>query len=200
MQYDILHTDKDLIMRIAKGDEQAFTLFYRHNWRPIYQYLISVIKSAEVCEELVADIFVKIWQSRDTLNDIRNLDAYFRQMVRNKAIDYLRAMSRNKKLEQEYRRNIMLRRLDLTQLPGQEAETNRLKEALLSQLSPQRKKVFIMHRDEGLSYSQIAEKLQISVTTVKKTMSEALSFLHKAVHIHQDKIVMVIYFFVSLKK
>lgn len=192
MQYDTLYTDKDLIRRIAKGDEQAFTIFYKRNWHPTYQYLISIVKSTEISEELVADIFVKIWLSRDTLGDIKNPSAYFRQMVKNKALDYLRMISRHKKLEQEYRHHIMLRRLDAPQAPGQEAEIAQLKEKFVSQLSPQRKKVFMMHRDEGLSYSQIAEKLHISITTVKKTMSEALNSLQKALHRHQDKTVLVI--------
>ncbi len=194
MQYDTRYTDKDLIRRIAVGDEQAFTLFYKRNWRPTYQYLISIVKSAETCEELVADIFVKVWQSRNTLTDIKNLPAYFRKMVKNKALDHLRTVSKHKKLEQEYRYNIMLRRLETPPVPGEESEITRLKDIFVSQLSPQRRKVFIMHREEGLSYGQIAEKLQISIATVKKTMSEALASLYKALHVHQDKIVLAILF------
>ena len=92
----------------------------------------------------------------------------------------------------------MLRRLETPQIPGEESEIANLKDIFISQLSPQRRNVFIMHREEGLSYKQIADKLHISVATVKKTMSEALATLRKALHIYKDKIILIYILFTGV--
>jgi RNA polymerase sigma-70 factor (ECF subfamily) len=181
---DSIHNENDLLRRIAVGDEQAFTTFYELHWQKVYYYLDAIVKSPEVAEELMTDIFIRLWDMRPTLAQIDNVGGFLRTMCRNKALDFLKITARDKKREQAYRAWLALRQVAGADDRLINDELKAIYQQAVAQLPPQRQKVFLLHREEGLSYKEIAESLHISTATVKKTMSEALESIRVYLHRH----------------
>lgn len=168
-----IYNERELLLRIAEGDEQAFGIFFNRYWKTVLNYLERIIKNPETSEEIVVDIFVKIWLTKQKLPEIENVGAYLRTISRNKALDFIKGAAVNKRQRKEYQLNAALYGESFLQDNITDRELKEAYEASILQLSPQRKKVFLMHRDQGMSYKEIADTLKISPTTVKKTMSEA---------------------------
>lgn len=174
-----LYTEFDLIERLAIGDQRAFEMMYELYSQKVYGYIESIVKSPEVSEEITIDIFLKLWLSRERLSDVRNLGAFLRTVSRNKALDYLKVTARDRQRREAYR-NDMAARASAAEVNAPDAglftkELLQIRQESLARLSPRRRKIFLMHREGGLSHHEIAEKLNLSPHTVKKTISQALA-------------------------
>lgn len=179
-----LHNEKELLLKIAEGDEKAFNIIYEHYWQKVYAYMESIVKDPQACEEMVADIFLKLWQWKEGLAQVQNIGGFLRVSSRNKALDFIRMTARKKELASAYRAEIIMQKFTTAEDRIVNAEMLKIWQQALSQLSPQRQRIFLMHREEGLSYHQIAERLNISPRTVKKTMSQALESLREFLQQH----------------
>ncbi|MGH2613324.1 MAG: RNA polymerase sigma-70 factor, partial [Rhabdochlamydiaceae bacterium] len=160
-------------------DSYAFKMLFERYREHIYNYLLKVTKSCETSEEIVLDVFLKIWQGRSLLIEIDNFEAFLFRVARNKAIDFLRWLKK-RKFEQIGLWNRMqeLREMEVpadTHIHLQ--ETQEIIKNTVLQLSPQRRMVFELSRDEGLTYEQIAERMHISSNTVRNHMAASLRFI-----------------------
>lgn len=152
-------------------------LFKAHN-QAIYHLALKVTKSPQQACDIMQDVFVKLWESRSEWGEIRNTEAWLHRVTRNRLIDFLRKTSADQRL---------MNRLwnDLQQAQQTPLEDFDLKEAasmvhqIVNELPPQRRMVYQLSRDKGLSYHEIAEELSISRHTVKNQLSLALRFLQK---------------------
>src|SRR4028119_1009115 len=90
--------DKRLLQLIATGDEPAFKTLFEKYRNKLYTYLKGITKSPEVSEEIVMDIFLKIWIARKTAVEIQHFDSFLFRIAHNKAIDFLRALHRDQTL------------------------------------------------------------------------------------------------------
>ena len=172
-----MHTDAILQIEIASGSQAAFQqLFERHRGK-LYNYLLSVVKSREIAEEIVTDVFLKIWMGRDLITDIQNMDAFLHKVACNKALDFLRMASRNAALQKLVKREIELTKEREADYRIQERECKAIINRAIQQLSPQRRMVFTLSRMGELSYDEIAQQLNLSRNTVRNTMAETLRFL-----------------------
>lgn len=174
MQETILYTDETLFERIAQGDESAFTeIFYRYTTR-LFPFVAKLINSDSWAEEIVQDVFLRLWQGREKLSQVDNPSAYLYQMASNRTMDYIKRNLREVKLQYYIARQQAAQDPNLTaqDLDFREADAM-LKEAV-NNLPAQRRKVYQMGREEGLSHEEIAERLQISKHTVRNHMAEAL--------------------------
>ena len=185
---------------ISSKDEQAFkTLFDRYHSR-LYQYLFNIVKSREVAEELVMDVFLKLWMAREMMPQIENLDGFLFRVAYNKSIDFFRAAAKDSKFSE-----LLWERIQTpadsqadTPLLLQEFET-KLREAI-DLLPPQRKKIFNLSREEGLTHGQIAEELGISKNTVANTIVEARQFIKSHLARNIDLVVLMSILSIGLKK
>ncbi|WEK37002.1 MAG: RNA polymerase sigma-70 factor [Candidatus Pseudobacter hemicellulosilyticus] len=180
-----MQNETELLYRIARGDEAAFNELYELYWPKVYAYLESIVKSPEASEEMVVDIFVKLWAGREWLEQVQNIGGFLRTSARNKALDFLKTTARRKKMMEAYYTDMLL--LSARTVPDQHllnGESSRIWQEAVSSLSPNRQKVFLMHREEGLSYNEIAERMNISPGTVKKTMSIALDSIRDFLRTH----------------
>jgi RNA polymerase sigma-70 factor (ECF subfamily) len=141
------------------------------------KYIAAFIKSDQVAEELVMDVFMKIWLGRDVVMNIENLDAFLFRVAKNKAIDFLRSAARDSGLSQ-----LLHERIDM--MAGERSDAGllmreyeeKLREAI-DLLSPQRKKVYLISREEELTHNEIAECLGISRNTVNNHIVMARQFI-----------------------
>lgn len=164
-------------MQIAEGNEHAFNLLFNRHWDKLFNYLHKVIKSREAAEELCIDIFTKLWLGRELIQDIKNMDAFLYTVAHNKAMDYLKISARNKRIQ-----NAITFIMDETGRNAADAKiiTNEMSVVIneaIEKLSPQRKMMFKMSREEGLSHDEIAQRLGLTKRTVKNTITDSLSII-----------------------
>ncbi|PZR27775.1 MAG: RNA polymerase sigma-70 factor [Citrobacter freundii] len=166
--------DELLLKKIAEGDEPSFRILFDRYHKTVFTHLFGITKSKEVSEELVIDIFVKLWAGRELLLEIRDIEAFLKKVGYNKSMDFFRIAARNAKLQKAIERemdhgsgipaDVRLHDLELKEILRKAAR----------QLSPQRRLVFTLSREEGLTHDQIAQKLNLSRNTVKNHMIEAI--------------------------
>jgi len=168
------HTDKELFCMVAQADEAAFSEIFRRYDKRIYPFVLKMIKTNAVAEELTQEIFIKLWFNRQKLNVVNNPSSYLFTIAANHTLDHIR-----KKLNERK----MLNSLSdiLTNNSSNNAEESMLFrdcEALVQQavlgLPAQQKKVYTLSRQQGLSNEEIARQLNLSPNTVRNHLSEAL--------------------------
>lgn len=171
------NNDDTLQMKVSQGDEQAFkALFDRYHGR-LYQYIFNIVKCREVAEELVMDVFLKLWLARDIMSEIENLDGFLFRIAYNKSIDFFRAAAKDKQFTDLLLEKNQIPSDSYADAPLQMREyETKLREAI-TLLPPQRKKIFNLSREEQLTHAQIAEELGISRNTVANTIVEARQFI-----------------------
>ncbi len=133
--------DKRLLQLIADGDEQAFkTLFEKYRGK-LYTYLKSITKSPEVSEEIVMDVFLKIWIGRKTVTEIQHFDSFLFRIAHNKAIDFLRALHRDQTLFKLVWEEIQVASTQTADAGLKEKESNAILQSAFARLSPKRRNV-----------------------------------------------------------
>lgn len=177
-----------LLIKVAAGDEGAFRVLFDGHRDKLYAYMLRLSKERVVAEDIVQEVFLKIWIGRAQLKNIRNFDAYLFTIARNHAFNLSKQITYRKEL---------LGRISSVQ-PDSDLSTEKevdykyLQSLLaqeLSKLPPQQRKVFTLSRFEGLSIEDIALQQAISPGTVKKHLSLATQTLKAAL---KDKMEMVI--------
>ncbi len=176
-----LYDDKELCRRIAVGDEQAFQTLFRLHRDRLFAFAVRFTKSAAAAEDIIQDVFLKLWEQPDLLEKAENPPAYIFILVRNKTLDYLRKISNDQRLQQEVWLFIAhaQRQAEDTFEKVDAKETEQLINEAVQQLPPQQQKIFILSRTKGLSHEQIAEQLGISKNTVKNHLIAALGTIRK---------------------
>lgn len=170
---------EDLLMqKLKNNDTSAFTTIFKEYYQDLVRFSFSIIKNVDASEELVQDIFLKLWENRSSLIIHNSLRSYLLKTVQNASIDWLRhANIRNK-----YASLV----LQHPALIGNDTENYIFKSELESDLLAALKKIpapyaeaFSLSRVEALNYNQIAEKLGVSVRTVEVRIGKALSLLRE---------------------
>ena len=179
------HTDKLLIQGIISGNASDFRVMYDRYRDKLYTYGLKITKSEEAAEEIVHQVFLKIWTYRENLNPDLSFNALLYKITKNFALNFLEKVSRSAALRQE-----LYYYFDHLHTTTEDEiiydDYIHLVEKAVDLLPPQRKRIFQMHRTEGMSYKEIAEALHLSKGTVKNHMILSLKFLKKYLHIHTD--------------
>lgn len=167
------YSDKQLFKDVSVGDERAFRIIYNRFYQRMYSFACKMVKTPHVAEDIVQEVFIRLWEQRQLLAEIKNPDNYVFILIRNYTFNYLRAaaneQNRREKLWEALQQKVTN---EATLLEKEEAELFLKK--LLSKLSPQQRKIFRMSREDGLSHQQIADELQLSKDTVKKHVANSL--------------------------
>lgn len=190
-QGNSLTEEKDLLTRISSGDTRAFSVFF-HQYSPkVYSYALKLVKSENLAEEIVQEVFVKIWNLETQLRDIEHIDAYLRTVTRNHTFKVLRRIALEIKTSRMLGSNYQEDHNETEEYIIFKDSEKILNQAI-EKLPPQQKLVYSLCHQEGLKYEEVAEKLNISKLTVKTHMQHALRFLRQYVSTHTDIAVIVI--------
>ncbi|SCC39789.1 RNA polymerase sigma-70 factor, ECF subfamily [Chitinophaga costaii] len=169
---------QDLLVRLKGGDRNAFTRLYHHFFKSIYVKVFALVKDNGITDELVQDIFLKIWQKREEINLELHFNAYLFKVAQNQVFDFFRKAAKDAKLTAHLMNNAIVQYFHSdVQLEAKENEKF-LHEAI-AQLSPQRKQIFIYCKLEGNSYKDAATKFNISVATVNSHITASLKFIRE---------------------
>jgi RNA polymerase sigma-70 factor, ECF subfamily len=153
-----------------------FEKFFKARYRSFCFIANRYVKDILVAEEIVQDVFVKIWEKRDQITIKGSFSAYLATSVKNNSINYLKHVSIVKNFERSELTRISIDASD-TEEEMQDLELESAILNAISDLPAQRKKVFLLSRVEGLKYHEIAEKLGLSVKTIEAQMGKALKHL-----------------------
>lgn len=166
--------DKAFIIKIKEGDKKTFEKLFRSYYPSLCHYAIRYVKTKEAAEEVVQELFLKIWKSRKTLNSDSNLSAYLYKAT------YTNCLAQLRKRKIRDRHNESISHLSNYATHQSELETDEINSLItktLSQLPERTLQIFKMSRHEGLKYKEIADKLSISIKTVESNMGRALRML-----------------------
>jgi RNA polymerase sigma-70 factor (ECF subfamily) len=172
------HEEKLLFNKIATGDEMAFRTIYDAYFDRLAAYVFKMSKSEDVSEEVVQDVFMKLWVNRIALLNVEIPQAYVFSIARNKTIDHLRRLAKETNIitvlaeNIQYHTNNAEHRFDVLELQA-------LIASVLAQLSPQKQKVFQLSKVDDLSHDEIAEELNLSKSTIKNHLSETMQYLRR---------------------
>jgi len=180
-----MNTESNVLEQIRQRDENAFKSVYEKYYPKVYTYALRYLKSETDAEEVVHEVFLKLWMRDANALPIRSLDAYFQTLTRNRSLDMLR-------------RKVLEQSSDLNSAVNWHEDHNETEELIILKdtkkvldkgielLPAQQRLVYILCREEGLKYEQVAEKLQLSPATVQTHMKLALKFLRVYVAKHTD--------------
>lgn len=173
--YDTTLQLKELQTRIAHDDETAFTQLYLHLSKKLIHFSVSLVRSKQIAEELVEDVFVKLWANRHRITEIENLPVYLYVAVKNKSLN---ALSQKAK-------ELVASSFDYLDATVDEFAADpydlmittemmsRMHQAIES-LPPRCKMIFKLIREHGLKYKEAGAILNISVNTIDAQMAIAV--------------------------
>jgi RNA polymerase sigma-70 factor (family 1) len=161
---------------INKNQQLEFDKIFHGYKHRVYTYAYSIAKSKYAAEEITQEIFIKLWQHQQLLGEVKNMDAYIYTMARNHSLNYLRKVASDLRLTEEVMR-VAVHDANNTESEMQITEYKKLISSAISQLSPQRRLVYQLNKEEGLSNEEISIQLNLSKNTVKNHLIAAISFI-----------------------
>lgn len=173
---DAFNHEKEWLLLLRGGDEQAFERLYALYSVRILRKLILLLKDEETAKEILQDIFLTIWEKRQAIDPEKSFRSYLFRIAENKVVDFFRRAACNKELRQH-----LIKTATGSYNHTEENFTFKESHSLLQQavngLPPQRRKVFILCRIEGKSYEEAGKLLGISPGTVNDHMVKAAKAL-----------------------
>jgi RNA polymerase sigma-70 factor (family 1) len=178
MKDNILYSDEELMQEIKADNMFAFDILYKKYSNRLYKFGYSIIKSQEETENLIQDVFLSLWENRNKVVKDSSIKSFLFTIAYNSAISILR----KKIKESAFIEHLMSLQEINVEPVNVELEYNDLTKKLdeiINELPQRQKEVYMLHKVEGLKYSEIAERLNISVNTIETHMSRALKTIRE---------------------
>ena len=173
---DTLMDERELVLRLIDGDEDAFCELYAAYKNRLLYFAMKFVKSREFAEDIFQDAFTVVWQSRRFINPDASFSSYLYTIVRNRIRNQIRERANEDKLKE----HILSHAVDSANETNNKILFDDLKDVLsraLEQLTPRQREVFNMSRDLQMSHKEIAEALGVSVNTVQEHISVSLKVI-----------------------
>ena len=167
------YNESELLGLTASGDGNAFRKIYNNYSNRLYAYSLRITEKEDLAEEIVQDVFIKIWTNRAELTAIDRFDSYLYVVARNHCFNSLKRIAREAVILKELSKG-------MTELHNEHEEAIIHKEYLkilndsVSKLPPQQQLIYNLSRNSGLKYDEIALTLNLSKNTVKAHLKKAL--------------------------
>lgn len=166
-----------LLVGLRGGDHAAFDAIFRQWYEATVRSAGRIVRDTGVAEELAQEVFLELWRRRESLPPDTSVGAYVLQAVRNRALNHLRHL-------QVQRRSVvhveaMTEPAEAADVAIQATELGEAIAAAVDALPPRAREVFLLSRERGLRYNEIAETLGISVKAVEANMTRALRTLRE---------------------
>ena len=183
--------DQNIFEAIRHDDRQAFENLFRESYRPLTAYAFRFVNDLPTAENMVQDVYLKLWQNRHQLMITTSLIHYLFRSVRNQSLNYLDKA----KVRSEYLRMQIERKHDNEDYSAFYPEIGLLDkiETAINALPVKRQEIFRLAREEGLKYQEIADRLNLSIKTVEAQMTLALKQLRESLKVYHH---LVLFFMV----
>ncbi|PGH38913.1 MAG: hypothetical protein CRN43_12235 [Candidatus Nephrothrix sp. EaCA] len=169
------YQDEELLAALQQGDRKAFDELFRRYWQPLLQQAVNSLPSQEHAEEVVQDLFIKIWNTQTSLR-IVNVSYYLHACIRNHCISAIRTLMSEKK-NWEYYKNFIPRQDESAETHFIRHETSELWEERISRLPSKTQQIFRMKVLDGLSFRDIETKLHCTRKTIDYHLSKSRELL-----------------------
>jgi len=169
--------ENTLIIQLRQSDKKAFTALYEMYWRKVYNFSRLYLINQNVAEEVVQEVFIKIWESRDFIKETDNFKGLLFIITRNLIFNRHR-----KSVNEDFYKATVLSAIEKSYNIEEEIEAKNLSEyieLLIKELPPRRQLIFNLSRKEHKSYKEISNLLHISEKTVENQIAEAIKYLKK---------------------
>ncbi len=174
----MLKEEKDYIIELKKGNFSAFDHIFSSYKERLYSFAVGYLKATKDAEELVQEVFVKVWENREMLDESKSFNSYLFTISKNTILNYFRKRANEQAYIDYIKQN--------TRLTYNKAEEKLEYEELLKnankvieQLPDRRKEIYRLSRELGLSNEEIAQKLNISKKTAENQVTLAMKFLRE---------------------
>ena len=184
------HIESETLQRIAEGDESAFRLLFNEHWQNIYGVAYMLTKSAPVAEDMVQEIFMKLWLKRKQLPKVENFRNYIFIVARNHIFNELKKRT----TDILFTNHLFEYFHDTKETPERkllQKEAEQIMAEVIEDLPYQQKIVYRMSREEGMSRNEMADRLGIAPNTVRNHLAKALEMIR---HKLQQSITLVLLF------
>ncbi len=164
-------TDKQLIQNLQKDDKKSFDELFERYYDQCYMYVSALVKDIDATQDIIQNVFLKIWLGRMRLNASRPFKNYLFIAIRNESFTYLQRKCNCQKEElsidmQDIDQNI------IDNLVSKEIEI--IVNQTVKEMPPQRQEVFVRSRLKGMAIAEIAEEMNLSPRTVERHLYLAL--------------------------
>ncbi len=171
--------DNKFVQLLKEGNMAGFDAIYNRYCRKLHGFVMMYLKQEEDAEEIVQEVFIKVWNARQKIDVYASFESFLFTIAYNSTMSLLR-----KRLSEAKSRDYLkaVQQIESGGSAIDELQYQELKaqlQALLNQLTPRQKEIFSLSRDEGLSHSEIAKKLNLSESTVNNHLVTTLKFLKK---------------------
>ena len=184
-----MNSEPHIVDRIRRGDTEAFAALFRSYYEPLCYFAQRFVEDFDAAEGIVQDIFVRLWETRETMNIHTSVRSYLYTAVKNSCLNQIKHSRFSAPLEGKEEQP------DATALsPDAQLESDELMSALeaaIKGLPPRCREIFRLAKFDNLSYQEIAEIQNVSVNTVKTQLQRALKSLAKALQYLQVLLVLL---------
>lgn len=179
--------DESVVKRLKNGDTKAYLEIYNRYHAGLYFYVLRFVKLPEIAEDIVHDVFLKLWDVRKSIKPDLFTMGYLYRISRNQVFKMMKKISDDEQL----RRHVLYKLEELVPgvLPEEQLLWKQYESVIkhaIAKLPPQRQKVFNLCRQEGKTYKEVAELLGISSHTVKEHMMLAMKSIKEYTYRHTD--------------
>jgi RNA polymerase sigma-70 factor (ECF subfamily) len=177
--------DKEIVALFKEGSQKAFEVLYARYKRQLLYLGKRALKNETDLEDMVQDIFVQLWETRDSLNPELSFSGYVFTLMRNRILYRYRHFD----VHSRFAQHILINAEDSTNETEDtiiENDFTVLLNGVIENLPPMQKEIFLLSRKEGLTYKEISEMLQISVPAIQKHVSISLKKIKEHLKLHAD--------------
>jgi len=167
--------DEQLFLAISEDSEMAFQHIFERYYQPMWSFVMTLVKSSHIAEDIVQESFIKLWGCRNILAEVKKPSDFIFILVRNHALDIIRKLAREQK---EKRKEQLWEDLKQQSIHSdywlEMKQATEILKQIIDQLPAQQQKIMHLSRELGLSHQDIADQLKISKNTVKNHLVVAL--------------------------
>jgi RNA polymerase sigma-70 factor (family 1) len=153
--------------------ELMFSEIFRQHEHKLYTLALKITKSDQLAKDIIQDVFLKLWDQRNLISSIINIEAWLYRVTENKIIDFLRKASADNRLKEKIWDQLQQIVNESEQYLAAK-EYNQIILKAIDQLPPQRKLIYQLNKENGMNYREIADELHLSKHTVKNQLSTAV--------------------------
>lgn len=191
--------DKTVLLALSQGSANAFEVVFKTYSKLLFNRLIYILKDADEAEEILQNVFLKLWEKRDSIIVDKDLYPFLLKIAHSMAIDYLRKNIRTQNLINNMVHNSINQELSVEDRYFNKEE-NEILALAISHLPPQRQKIFKLCKIEGKSYAEVSEILSVSTSTVSNQLVSAMKDIKSFAVNHSQEIKLLLFFLFFSKK
>lgn len=173
--------------RLKASDREAYAHVFETLYDPLFRYVRSITKEATSARDVTQDVFIRLWEVRESLDPTQSLEAYLYRMARNRAYNHERRRQTRMEKEDTVRKQSAAQPAS-PELPDVQAAAQRLEDRLqrwIDDLPDRQREALVLSRYEGLSHDTIAEVMDISPRTVNNHIVRALKQLRERIRAYE---------------